>query len=229
MLGVRDVRVILIGVVVFGVAVRADMVSVLPMDVECRTAADTYSTEEIRAADYAGLYDFQSLVDTGFETIRFSPGAGGDYERIRETQHPRILTDQQSSLSLCLSALVGLGLCSSARSLKKLHFGFIPEWYHNGGPWQIGYSLAVNPDSVRPISGRCFIQPTYTAEDLESHYCSGTIVSLWRKSQFTLDVIASRAPPTRQYFMKARLPHGYALLLHRFTVCEHHVWGRLEN
>ena len=41
------------------------------------------------------------------------------------------------SLSLCLSALLGLGLCSFAHCVKKSSFGFILEWYRNGGPFQI--------------------------------------------------------------------------------------------
>jgi len=195
MLGVRDVRVILVCVGVSGVVARADMMSVLPMDIECRTMAGAYSAEDIRAADSAGLYDFPSLVDPGFDTVRLLPVAGGDFEPVRQTQTPRILTDQQSSRNLCLCALLGFGLCSSAHCLKKLHFGFIPEWYHHGGPYQIGHSLAVNPDSLRPISLCCFIQTTFAGEDCEPHYHSGTIMSLWRTSQYTPDVLASRGPP----------------------------------
>jgi hypothetical protein len=96
---------------------------------------------------------------------------------------------------LCLSAIIGLGLCTSAHCVKRLSFGFIPEWYHNGGPFQIGHSFAVNPDSVNPVPAYCFVQPVPGAEDFIPQYHLGTIVSLWRKSQFTADVLAGRGPP----------------------------------
>jgi hypothetical protein len=41
----------------------------------------------------------------------------------------------------------------------------------------------------------CFIQPDNAAERLIPQYRIRTVVSSWRKSQFTPDVIASRGPP----------------------------------
>ena len=185
----------LVGGFVISASVRADMV---PIDAgtEVRQAAHVCSEVSAQPAVSAGLFDYQSLTDFKPEPIEFSAEAGSDLGQRSHTRPPQILTDGQSSLSLCLSALIGLGLCSSAHCLKKLHFGFIPEWYHSGGPSQIGHSLAVNPDSICPVPAYCFVQPTHAAEDLIPQYRSGTIVSHWRKSQFTPDVIASRGPPT---------------------------------
>ena len=195
MVGVRGVLSVLVGVLVFSVAARADMTSVSPMDIECRQSTRVCSEAKALCADSASPFDYQSVVGLGLGTARFVPEAGEDFKQTSQTQPPQILTDGQSSLSLCLSALIGLGLCSSAHCLKKLHFGFIPEWYHHGGPIQIGHSIAVNPDSVCPVPVCCFIQPVHTAEDIMPQYRSGTVVSLWRKSQFTPDVLASRGPP----------------------------------
>ena len=184
----------LVGGLVVSVSVRADMV---PIDVgaEVRQAARVCSEVPVQSADFVGLFDYQSVTDFKPQPIQLPAEAGCDLGQPSQTRPPQILTDGQSSLSLCLSALIGLGLCSSAHCLKKLHFGHIPEWYHNGGPSQIGHSLAVNPDSICPVPAYCFVQPTHAAEDLIPQYRSGTIVSLWRESQYTPDVIASRGPP----------------------------------
>jgi len=184
----------LVGGLVVSVSVRADMV---PIDVgaEVRQAARVCSEVPAQPTDFAGLFDYQSIVDLRPGLVQLSGAAGCDLAQHSQTRPPQILTDGQSSLSLCVSALIGLGLCSSAHCLKKLHFGHIPEWYHNGGPSQIGHSLAINPDSICPVPAYCFVQATHAAEDIIPQYRSGTIISLWRKSQFTPDVIASRGPP----------------------------------
>jgi len=184
----------LVGGLVVSVSVRADMV---PIDVgtEVRQAARVCSEVPAQSDDFAGLFDYHSVTDFRPEAIQLPAEAGTDFGQNPHARPPQILTDGQSSLSLCVSALLGLGLCSSAHCLKKLHFGHIPEWYHNGGPWQIGHSLAINPDSICPVPAYCFVQPTHAAEDRIPQYRSGTVVSLWRKSQFTPDVIASRGPP----------------------------------
>jgi len=45
-----------------------------------------------------------------------------------------------SSLALVLSALASLGAYQGARSLKRLHLSFTPDWYHTGGPLQVGHA-----------------------------------------------------------------------------------------
>ena len=98
-------------------------------------------------------------------------------------------------VSRCLYALMGLGLCSSVHWVKKINLGHIPEWYHEGGPLQIGHSHAATPESLCSLQV-CFLAPQDDrAEDSLPQYHLGTIVSLWRKSQFTSSVIASRGPP----------------------------------
>ncbi len=141
---------------------------------------------------------FDSFSTAGLSSswpVEFLPEPGADLSQSSEMPSPRTLTDGQSSLSLCLSALIGLGLCSSAHCVRKLRFGFIPEWYHNGGPSQIGHSFAVNPDSVCPVPVCCFVQPDHKPEYPMSTSRLRDIVSHWRKSQFTQEVLASRGPP----------------------------------
>ena len=198
MLRVGDVFLVLVCVATLGGIARADMMPVSPAGVECRQPQDVHTTDQARTAEPSSPFDYTSIMYPDLGPIQFAPAAGDNFNQTSETQPPAILTDGQSSLSLCLSALIGLGLCSSAHCLKKLHlghFGHIPEWYHPGGPCQIGQSLAVNPDSVCPVPVCCFVQPDHTAEYPIPISRRRDIVSLWRQSQYTPDVIASRGPP----------------------------------
>jgi len=195
MLRVRDVFLVFVCVAALDGIARADMMPVSPAGVECRQPQDVHTTDQARTAEPSSYFDYTSIMDPDVGTIQFVPAAGDNFKQTSETQPPAILTDGQSSLSLCLSALVGLGLCSSAHCLKKLHLGHIPEWYHHGGPSQIGHSFAVNPDSVCPAPACCFVQPAHTPEDPMPISRLRDIVSLWRQSQYTPDLIASRGPP----------------------------------
>ncbi|HSV98819.1 MAG TPA: hypothetical protein VLI39_01500 [Sedimentisphaerales bacterium] len=105
-----------------------------------------------------------------------------------------ILSDEQDSLSLCLYALFSLGLCKSAPWVKRLSFGIIPSWYHDGGPWQIGHSFAVAPDCLS-YAEVCVVQPQGAPERLTPDYNRGIVSPLLRNSQFTLAVLAARGPP----------------------------------
>ena len=195
---IRWSRLLVAIVAVFAVCtgVHADMMQASAVDVDVRQVARAASVVDRQLIDSAGLCDYASITDLSIEPVDLSPQGGEEVGELLLTQNAQILTDGQNSLHLCISALIGLGLCSSAHCLKKLSFGFIPEWYHNGGPFQIGHSLAVSPESLCPAAACCFVQPVHTAEDIIPQYCCGTIVSCWRKSQFTPDVIASRGPPT---------------------------------
>lgn len=118
-------------------------------------------------------------------------------QRASEPQPLYILSDEHDSLSLCLYALLGLGLCHSAPCVKKLSFGCIPEWYHDGGPFQIGHSYALGPDCLDSASVCCFVQPDCGADDSVSHDYWGTMAALLRKSIFTPTLLTSRSPPLR--------------------------------
>ena len=185
----------LVGSFVVGSAVQAAMVPVSDAYIEGRQSARACSEAEAQPTDSASLLDHPSVTDLMLQSIRRSPGAGIDLGRASQTRPPQILMEGESNLNLCLSALICLGLCSSSHYVKKLSFGFIPEWYHDGGPFQIGHSIAVSPDSVCSAPLCCFVQPVWTPEDRALQYRLGTIVSLWRESQFTSDVLAARGPP----------------------------------
>lgn len=49
------------------------------------------------------------------------------------------LPSAPSSVTLCLSAFAGFGVWQLTRSARKIHLGALPEWYHDGGPIQVGH------------------------------------------------------------------------------------------
>ncbi|MBN2559334.1 MAG: hypothetical protein JXQ75_00185 [Phycisphaerae bacterium] len=131
--------------------------------------------------------------DLGYVTFLLPADAGAE-PIISSPQPIQLLSRERGSLDLCLYALFSLGLCKSVPWVKKLHFGGIPDWYHHGAPAQIGPSRAIEPNCLCSAAV-CFVQPDCRAEDFIPQYRLGTIASLWRDSQRTPAVRASRAPP----------------------------------
>jgi hypothetical protein len=127
-----------------------------------------------------GIATYDLLQSAALDIDSFLPEVHTDVRLPVDVEHVQSLGSGQSSLALCMSALMGLALCSSAHSLKTLSCGFAPEWYHSGGPIQIGHSLAiaVNADGVCPVTACCFVQPVHAAEDVVPQYRTGTVVSL---------------------------------------------------
>ncbi len=185
----RKFITVVIGGLVVTAAAYADMTPVSLLNAGRRQSPLVCSRADLQ------YMNFPSVADLDSWSVEFLPEANADVRQTSEIQHPLILTSGPDSFNLCLSALIGLGLCSSAHWVKRLSFGFIPEWYHNGGPFQIGHSYAVTPESLCPAPAFCFVQPVCTVEDSLPQYRLRTVVSLWRKSQFTPVVLASRGPP----------------------------------
>jgi hypothetical protein len=192
--GRRIISAVICGLIVTA-AVHADMVSVSQQDAERRQSTSVCNRVEIPCSSLSISYNFTHVADLDSWPVGFLPKTNTDIEQPDEILHLQSFTDGPGSLNLCLSALIGLGLCSSAHFVKKLSFSFVPEWYHNGGPFQIGHSLAITPESLCSSPVYCFVQPLCTAEDSFTQYRLRTVVSIWRKSQFTPSVIASRGPP----------------------------------
>ena len=172
--------------------VRADMVGY------CQLGARSGQVERAasqRRLGHRGLpYSYTSPAVVGLElwSAEFSPevfiGAGA------EMTQPLSL-GQGPVVSVCLSALLGLSLCSSPHWVRKLSFGRIPQYYHEGGPLQIVHSFAVSPQLICPVPACCFARPVRVTEPLMPEHRQRTVVSLWRRSQFTPDIIAPRGPP----------------------------------
>ena len=196
MINRRKLLLVVIGVLALTAAVNAGMVSVSQLDAERRQSPRVCGRTDLQHTNSSSPFNYSGLADLDLWSVEFLPEAETDVAQTAQIRNLHSLTNGPSSLNLCLSALIGLGLCSSAHYVKKVSFGFIPEWYHNGGPFQIGHSFAISPESLCPAPVCCFVQTVWAAEPLIPQYRHRAIVSLWRKSQFTLCILASRWPPS---------------------------------
>ena len=177
-------------------SVYADMMPVPTMSAEReKSSYVTRYRTDFHYADLSSLFNYPSIANLDLWPIGLLPEPTVDTGQTSELQNLRSFTDGPGSFALCLYALIGLGLCRSAPWIKKLSFEFTPEWYHDGGPFQIGHSHAITPETLYPMPVSCFVQPACMVESHIPLYSQRTIVSLWRKSQFTSSVIASRGPP----------------------------------
>jgi hypothetical protein len=136
-----------------------------------------------------------SAADLDLTSIELISEANAGVGQICQTEPLQVLAYEPGSLNLCLYALIGLGLCRSAPWVKKLSFGFVPDWYHDGGPYQIGHSHAIGPEFLCCATVCCFIQPDCISEHLISQLYLGKVASLIRKSLFVPGRLASRGPP----------------------------------
>lgn len=184
-----------IGMLVFTAAVHADMMPVSHEDAVCRQSPPGSAQADLQYEKLSGTSDLAGFADFDLWSVEFSSEADAQIGQTSEVQHLQTLTNGSDSLKLCLSALISLGVCCSAHWVKKLSLGFIPEWYHEGGPFQVGHSHALMPGTLCPAQACCFVQPFCTEDNHLPQYFLKTIISLWRKSQFTPAVLASRGPP----------------------------------
>lgn len=195
MINGRRVTAVIVGVLVVTTAGYADMVPVSGVDVGRGASPAVCGPSVLLSTNSSSLFGSPGIANLDLWSINFLPETEADAGQTSAAQHPRVATNGPDSLALCLSALMGLGLCSSVHWVKRLSFGFIPEWYHDGGPHQVGHSHALMLNSVCPVPAYCFIQPVCSAEDAIAQYRMGMVLSLWRKSQCIPTVLGSRAPP----------------------------------
>ena len=192
--GRRIITTIVCGLV-FAATVNADMLPVCGLDIRQGQSTPVRNHEDLVTLNLSSPSSFTGIDGLDSLPISFLTEINTNLEQTSEIQQPLILTDGTNSLSLYLSALLGLGLCSSVHFMKRLSFSFVPEWYHSGGPFQVGHSYAATPESLCAVPAFCFIQPACMADDSLQQYHWGAVISLWRKSQFTPSIIASRGPP----------------------------------
>ena len=191
----KQILSLIVALLVAGAA-RANIVLVSERDGEREPLRHVCSRMEFQHADSSGLYDSSVAVDLDFGPVQFLPQAGvDDVGQTSQTPYAMELTGRPDSSSLCLYALMGLGLCSAPHWVRRLSLGSIPEWYHESGPFQIGHSHAAMPESLCSLQVCFLVPPDDRADHLIPQYRLRTILSLWRKSQFTLAVLAPRGPP----------------------------------
>jgi hypothetical protein len=102
------------------------------------------------------------------------------------------LPAEPASLSLVLAGLGSLGAWQLGRAARTLHFGQVPEWFHTGGPVQIGHTHVANPDCT-PILEICvFDQPSGAHAVLHRMRCEPPLIL---QPQCILTSEAPRGPP----------------------------------
>lgn len=196
MIGWRRILVSAMAALVVAEAVYADLTPVGGPEAGCSGAVCHCSHPACREARSSGLFDDRfCLFGLTASPTEAWPDPKADVAEASEPEHYLVLTEGSTSFDLCLYALIGLGLCRSGHWVRRPSLGFVPDWYHNGGPFQIGHSHALMPGSLCPVPVCCFIQPDHTEQDHIPQYRLRTVVSLWRKSQFTPTACASRGPP----------------------------------
>ncbi len=115
-------------------------------------------------------------------------------DRMADSEEAIVLVDGRGSLDLCLYTFIGLGLFRSGHWVCRSSLGFVPEWYHSGGPHQIGYSHAIGPDA-HCVQTTCFVQPDLAPDRRSLHHGRRGFLSWLCRSPFIPTVLACRAPP----------------------------------
>ena len=68
------------------------------------------------------------------------------------------------SATLFLLALSGVGVWQLGRTTRRLNVGFVPEWYHTGGPTQIGHATPLDLDFASAAMPICDLDGLLTIE-----------------------------------------------------------------
>ncbi|MEW6200328.1 MAG: hypothetical protein AB1601_16885 [Planctomycetota bacterium] len=134
-----------------------------------------------------------SLCGTGQWPVQSAPSvlpgdlAGGPSRTVTD------LPPAPSSLALVLSALASFGAYQGVRSLKRLHLGALPDWYHADAV-QVGHATPLRLEfdcSALPVCA--FEQPSALRPHIS--YRISCEPSSRLRSQFLLLIEAPRAPP----------------------------------
>ena len=123
---------------------------------------------------------------------RLPDGASDAPQKQDESQVVR-LPDGPNALHLGLSALASMGAFHACRSLRKLHFGAAPDWYHTGAG-QIGHATPFDLACGAAALPLCVFDEPATrpafAYRIPREPCSRL------RSHFLLLIESPRGPPT---------------------------------
>lgn len=181
-------------ILLFTAVVHADLMPVSQEDAVHQQSPNSCAQADLQSETSPGSFNYASASNPDLWASELLPEAA-DVEQADVVQNPQSLSEGRNSLQFCLSALASLGLCCCAQRVKKMSLGFVPDWYHEGGPFQIGHSHALHPETLYPIPVCCFIQPAGTGDNPLARYHFEIIIPFWRKSQFTAVILATRGPP----------------------------------
>jgi hypothetical protein len=159
--------------------VRADLTNEPVQPVSSPVTANSYGTAVLDdlTCDSTGF----AFLDTSSEAADVSLEGDGVLR----------MPDPPSSSALFLSAMMSLGAWHLVRSSRDFHFSPMPEWYHSGGPTQIGHITPFNLDFTS-IPLCLFDQPIQLRK--VSLRWQRELSCRW-SSQSQLSPKGSRAPP----------------------------------
>lgn len=107
----------------------------------------------------------------------------------------RELPPASDSTLLYLSALGTLGLFQAGRSVRKIHFGNMPDWFHSGAPAQIGHVVRVESTDMSLMAVIPAILSVYESDNENSPYTYQPVYKHTLRSQYLSSARAPRAPP----------------------------------
>jgi hypothetical protein len=187
-------RIILLGVLMPAVIGHADMVQ---QDLPDRgiPLASCDSDEAVEPpVNSANLSYSYSLVDLDLHTLR-PLGLPIDTSQLPESPRLQVLTEKEDSLTLCLSALISLGLCNTVPWTYKWAVRGLPQYCWSGCPGMYRPCLAISVVLLHPEPMAPLDPLADPSQDAQAHNLLETTVPLWQESQSTLRVLAARGPP----------------------------------
>lgn len=78
-----------------------------------------------------------------FTALNETHGNNGNGDEMATDELPPL----PDSTALFFCGLGSLGALKLTHSMRKLHFGHLPQWYHDGAPRQIGHAFALEFDA----------------------------------------------------------------------------------
>jgi|GEM_PF-1657692 len=181
-----------------GVA-RADM---MPLDALHSTVvwASCDSIEEVEEptepTNPANLYSFPSIFDWDLHGV-FRPVIRIDVSEPPQSQPVHLLAEKEGSLTLCLYAMMSLGLIDSVPWTRKWVVRTLPRWYSSGCPGVHRPCLAISVMLRHPEPTAHWDPPPEQPEDQPTQERYELSHLLWRPSQCTPAVVAPRGPPSK--------------------------------
>lgn len=104
------------------------------------TSASSPTTAPVAASEQVGTL---ACLDSGLSDVLLPAGLAAAADPMRK---PGRLPEEPASLSLVLAGLGSLGAWQLGRAARNAHFGHVPDWFHAGGPMQVGHTFIANPD-----------------------------------------------------------------------------------
>lgn len=159
-----------------------------------------------------GLASRPTMAPSGIDVSRLPASAASGFGLPTAPPPVNIFQDQQgatstrkvdnlpappSSLAVALSSLLTLGGWRLVRQARHVHLVCLPEWYHAGGPGQVGHATLLDLSKSLNVLPICWYQPDTAGVGSQPmvHYSRPERCARWVSSYF-IPTSAPRAPPS---------------------------------